>query len=360
MKFFLFTLLLLVGCSSKYQDLHQSLDETLAIVDELYPEEPNIQKMRISMLHGLIHVVDQCASYLNDSQIKFLIESADGSKPRLGINVAKHKDGFEIKKVFEKSAANVAGLKVGDVICEFDGQPLKELTLERFPLLIKERKPYKLLIIRGSHKLIKEIIPDNYPSIEFKWLNNVAYLKLDFISNDCVNHVKNYLIKINDNPKSAALILDLRDSPGGSFNAAIDISAQFLDGHSIVEMQKKYSFSKFAASGKDVLNKLPIFVLQNSNTFSAAEIISAALKGNKRAKIIGQNSGGSATAKHVVNYPNRTDGLIIPIALLNDPNGKRIGKNGVEPDILIEEIKVQKSKQRDLYIFEALRFVPNE
>ncbi len=360
MNFFLFTLLLLVGCSSKYQDLHQSLDETLAIVDELYPEEPNIQKMRIAMLQGLIHGVDQCASYLNDSQIKFLLESADGSKPKLGINVAKHKDGFEIKKVFEKSAADVAGLKVGDVICEFDGQPLKELALERFPLLIKEKKIYKLLVLRSSNKLIKEIIPDNSPSIEFKWFDNVAYLKLDFISNDCVNQVKNYLIKINSNPKSAALILDLRDSPGGSFNAAMEIAEQFLDGHPIVEMQKKYSFSKYAASGKDVLNKLPIFVLQNSNTFSAAEIISAALKGNKRAKIIGQNSGGSATAKHVVNYPNRTDGLIIPIALLNDPNGKRIGKNGVEPDILIEETKVQKSKQRDPYIFEALRFVPNE
>lgn len=360
MKFFCFVLLLLVACSSKYQDLHQSLDETLEIIDNLYPEETNIQKMRIAMLQGIIQSVDQCATYLNDSQIKFLLESVDGSKPKFGINVAKHKDGFEVKKVFEKSAADLADLKVGDVICEFEGQSLKELMLEKFPLLIREKKPYKLLVLRGSDKLVKEIIPDNFPSIEFKWFNNAAYLKLDFISNDCVKHVKNYLIKINDNPKSVALILDLRDSPGGSFDAAMAIAEQFLDGHPIVEVQKKDSFYKFVASGKDVLNKLPIFVLQNSNTFSAAEIISAALKANNRAKIIGQNSGGAATAKHVVNYPNRSDGLIIPAALLNDPNGKRIGKNGVAPDILIEEAKVQKSKHRDLYILEALRFVPNK
>ena len=98
-------------------------------------------------------------------------------------------------------------------------------------------------------------------------------------------------------------------------------------------------------------------MLQNRNTFSAAEIISAALKGNKRAKIIGENSGGAATAKNIAYYPNRTDGLIIPIAFLNDPNGKRIGKDGVEPDILMEETKIQKNKTLDAYILKALSFV---
>ena len=357
MKIFLPLLLLLVSCSSKYQDLHQSLDETLAIVDDLYPEEPNIQKMRVGMLQGLIQGVNSFGSYLNESQIKILIESADGSKPKLGINVAVHKEGFEIKKIFEKSAADLAGLKIGDVICEFDGQPLKELSLEKFPLLIKEKRPYKLLIKRGSNEFYKEMIPDNSLTTEFKWFNNVAYLKLDFISNDSVHQVKDYLIRIKTNPQLAALILDLRDSPGGGFDAAMEIAEQFLDGHPIVEVQKKSGLSKFAASGKDVLSALPIYVLQNRNTFSAAEIISAALKGNKRAKIIGENSGGAATAKNIAYYPNRTDGVIIPIAFLNDPNGKRIGKDGVEPDILMEETKIQKNKTLDAYILKALSFV---
>ena len=356
----LILLLLLVGCSSKYQDLHKSLDETLAIIDELYPEQPDMQKLRIGMLHGLIQGVDPHGAYLDDVQIKNLVEAVDGSELKFGIEAAKHADGIEVKKVFAKSASEVAGLKAGDVIITFDDIPLKEFSLEKFPYLIKEKKPYKLVINRGHHKLTKELIPGHFthPSIEFKWLKNVAYLKFGCISKDSADQVRDHLLIIKQNPKLSALILDLRDSPGGSFEAGIGITSQFLDGSVIVEMQKKEGLSKFASAGIDTLNKLPIFVLQNQHTSSAAEIISAALKAHKRAKVIGKNSAGVATAKLVSRYPNRNDGLIISIAFLNDPNGKRIGKDGVEPDILIKEIKVQKNKACDLYIAESLRFVP--
>lgn len=357
-KILILPLFLLVSCTNKYQDLYQSLDETLAIVEEHYPEAPDIQAMRVAMLQGLIKSINPCSFYLNEGQIKFLLESADGTKPRFGMNIAKHNEGIEIKKIFEKSPAELAGLKIGDVICEFEGQSVKGMPIENFPSLIKEIKSYKITVLRGTNKLNVEITPSDCSTIEFKWFSNVAYLKLDFISNDYVRQIKDYLNKIKTNPKATALILDLRDSPGGSFEAAMEISELFLDGHPIIEVQKKDNFYKIVSAGKDQLNKLPMFVLQNRNTYSAAEIISAALKCNKRAKVIGQNSGGSATAKFVLYFPNRKDGLIIPSALLNDPNGKRIGKNGVEPDILIEETKIQESKSKDLYILEALRFVP--
>ena len=98
-------------------------------------------------------------------------------------------------------------------------------------------------------------------------------------------------------------------------------------------------------------------MLQNKNTCSAAEIIAAALKAHKRATLIGENTAGSATAKRVVPFINRKDGLILTIAFLNDPFGKRIGKNGVEPDIVKKEIKIPKSQKSDLYIAEALKLL---
>ncbi len=355
-------LLLLMGCVSKYQNLHESIDQTLAIIDELYPEQLDMQKLQTAMLQGLIQGADSHGSYLDEAQIKQLIEAVGGGEFKFGIQVAKHVDGIEIKKVFEKSAGQAAGLQAGDVIITFDDLPLKELSPEKFPCLIKEKKPYKLVINRGHRKLIKEIIPGYFahPTLEFKWLKNVAYLKFGCITEDSANQVGGYLWTIKQNPKLAALILDLRDSPGGSFEAGIGIASQFLDGSVIVEMQKKDGLSKFASAGVDVLNKLPIFVLQNQSTSSAAEIISAALKAHHRAKIIGKKSAGAATAKQIARYPNRKDGLIISIAFLNDPNGKRIGKDGVEPDILIQETKVRKNKVHDLYIAEALRFVPTK
>ena len=177
-------------------------------------------------------------------------------------------------------------------------------------------------------------------------------MKFGCVSKEAADEICNHIQKIKTNKKLSGLILDLRDCPGGSFEAGIGIASQFLDGNVVVEMQKKESFSKFCSSGPDALNKLPLVVLQNKNSVSAAEIIAAALKANKRAILIGQNTAGGATAKEMISFPNRKDGIIISIAFLNDPLGKRIGHEGVEPDIRIEKIVAAKNK--DLYIEKAL------
>ena len=122
-------------------------------------------------------------------------------------------------------------------------------------------------------------------------------------------------------------------------------------------MHKKEDNSKFSSAGFDTINKLSVIILQNKNTCSAGEIISAALKAHKRATLMGENTAGSATAKSVIHYPNRKDGLILTIAFLNDPNGKRIGKEGVEPDITLKDKEVSKIKKMDFYISEALKFL---
>lgn len=177
-------------------------------------------------------------------------------------------------------------------------------------------------------------------------------MKFGCVSKEAADEIRNYIQKIKTNKKLSGLILDLRDCPGGSFEAGIGIASQFLDGHLVVEMQKKDVFSKFCSSGPDSLNKLSMIILQNKNTCSAAEIIAAALKANKRATLIGQNTAGGATAKEMISFPNRKDGVIISIAFLNDPLGKRIGHEGVEPDMRIKEIVA--SKNKDLYIEKAL------
>ncbi len=359
MKLCVLFLLALASCSNPYQNLHDSLDETLEFIDELYPEKPNQEKLRQGMLHGLTQGADVHGSYLNETQIKTLIESIEGGELKLGMFLTKHKDGLEVKKVFEKSAAHTTDIKAGDILVEFDGSPLKDIQLQDFLNLIKDKKPYAVSLFRNKKKLKKEITPGHSipPTAELEWFENVAFLKFGCIGKNAANEISVLIQTIKTNKKLVGLILDLRDCPGGSFEAGIGIASQFLDGHVVVEMQKREAVLKFSSAGPDILNKIPLVVLQNKNTCSAAEIIAAALKAHKRAILIGQNTAGSATAKEVVQYPNRKDGLIITIALLNDPFGKRIGKDGVEPDILTKEIKIPKTRKSDLYIAEALKFL---
>ena len=359
MKKELLLLFCLVGCVDPYQDLHKSLDETLEIIDKLYPEKPNIEKMRQGMLNGLIQGTDTHGSYLDEMSLKNLVESVDGGDLKLGMVISKHKNGLFVKKVYENSPAYIAGLVDGDILTNFDGYPLKDITLDSFLKLIKEKKSYLITLIRDKTTLEKKVTPGTFiaPSTELKWLDSIAYLKFGCINKNAADEVAKHLQTIKKNKKSKGLILDLRDCPGGSFEAGVGIASQFLDGHVVVEMHKKEDNSKFSSAGFDTINKLSVIILQNKNTCSAGEIISAALKAHKRATLMGENTAGSATAKSVIHYPNRKDGLILTIAFLNDPNGKRIGKEGLEPDITLKDNEVSKIKKMDFYISEALKFL---
>lgn len=352
-------LFFLAGCSNPYQKLHDSLDETICIIEKFYPEQIDIDKLRQGMLQGLIQGVDAHGSYLTKEQLRSLTERVDGGKLKLGIVLAKHHDGLIVRKVYESSAGYAAGIKQDDIFVKFDETPLKNIGLNDFLDLINEEKSYQIIFLREKKYLTKSITPSSFVALstELKWFKKVAYLKFGCISKDGAKEIDIQLHKIKSMPKLQGLILDLRDCPGGSFEAAIGIASQFLDGHVIVEMQKKQDFSKFSSAFSDTLNKLPIVILQNKNTCSAGEIIAAALKTHKRATLIGTNTGGSATAKEIFHYPNRDDGLILTIAFLNDPSGKKINNEGIEPHIKIEESLLEHSKKEDIYIRKALEII---
>lgn len=352
-------LFLLTSCTNPYQKLHHSLDETLSIIEEFYPEQPPIEKLRQGMLQGLIQGVDGHGSYLSEEQLRSLVEKVEGGKLKLGIVLAKHKDGLIVRKVYENSAGYLADIKESDIFTRLDEISLNSINLNDFPRLIKEERPYSITLLRKNKCLTKSITPGFFvpPSTELKWLKKIAHLKFDCISKEGAKEVENQLHKIKSAPGLKGLILDLRDCPGGSFEAAVGIASQFLDGHVVIEMQKKKELSKFSSASSDTLNKLPIVILQNKNTCSAGEIIAAALKAHKRAILIGTTTGGNATAKEIFYYPNRSDGLILTIAFLNDPLGKRINNEGIEPHMKIEESPLGHQKSKDIYINKALEIL---
>ena len=203
MKKELLLLFCLVGCVDPYQDLHKSLDETLEIIDKLYPEKPNIEKMRQGMLNGLIQGTDTHGSYLDEMSLKNLVESVDGGDLKLGMVISKHKNGLFVKKVYENSPAYIAGLVDGDILTNFDGYPLKDITLDSFLKLIKEKKSYLITLIRDKTTLEKKVTPGTFiaPSTELKWLDSIAYLKFGCINKNAADEVAKHLQTIKKNKK---------------------------------------------------------------------------------------------------------------------------------------------------------------
>lgn len=116
MSWYFLSLLLLIGCSNPYQELHDSLDETLEIIKEFYPEKPSLEKLRQEMLQGLIQGADIHGNYLSKDDTKSLKENVDGGELKLGMILAKHQDGLFVKKVYKESAAYIANFKENDIL----------------------------------------------------------------------------------------------------------------------------------------------------------------------------------------------------------------------------------------------------
>lgn len=145
------------------------------------------------------------------------------------------------------------------------------------------------------------------------------------------------------------LILDLRNNPGGLLDSAIQVSDAFLGKdksgkpETIVSTKGRLPGSDFTAlsKGLDVLHNAPMVVLINNGSASAAEIVAGALKDNKRAVILGTTSFGKGSVQTVLPLDNKT-GIKLTTALYYTPSGTSIQATGIIPDIVVNEVEIQK------------------
>jgi carboxyl-terminal processing protease len=140
------------------------------------------------------------------------------------------------------------------------------------------------------------------------------------------------------------MILDLRDNPGGLLPEAVKIADIFLSDDVIVSTRGRNKILDTFHAHKTAEDKtFPVVVLINGGSASAAEILAAALKDNKRAKLLGMNSFGKASVQTVVNLENG-DAVKITIAYYYTPHNKLINGIGIKPDVVLDEKAYRKMK----------------
>jgi len=141
----------------------------------------------------------------------------------------------------------------------------------------------------------------------------------------------------------SALILDLRNNPGGVLGAAVGISDLFLKSGKIVYTKGRTNNSdlEYNANSEDILEGLPLYVLINEGSASASEIVAGALQDNKRAKVFGEKSFGKASVQSIQEMFDGS-ALKLTTARYYTPNDKNIHGNGIEPDVIIEYKELEK------------------
>lgn len=243
----------------------------------------------------------------------------------------------------EGTPASRAGVLAGDEIAEVDGKSTKGLSVEDAAKAIKGeiRTPVTLTLVRKGEKLppfklvrdeihISSIPPGNAKMLD----SDIGYIRLtSFISRQADDEMKHAL---KDLSGAKAIILDLRDNPGGLLANAIEISNMFLDGRSnIVSTVDADGYKTPAVSDGNPVTRQPLAVLINRGSASASEIASGALKDNGRAILVGQRTFGKGLVQGIQRLDDGS-GVNYTIARYLTPNDTDINNKGISPDVAVE------------------------
>lgn len=299
---------------------------------------------------------DPYTKFLDPKEFAEETSSIKGSLKGIGVQIATKDGKLMVIAPIEDSPAEQAGLLADDEILEINGESTKGVTIDKaadkirgeegttVTLTVKRKgeiKKYAIVRKEIELKSVSTKVPN-----EVKLNDNIGYIRLSsFISKNAANEFKNILIQSRD---KKGFIVDLRSNPGGLLTNAIYISSMFLPRGIIVSTVDRDGYKETQkASGIPITNK-PLVILINKGSASASEIMSGALKDNKRAVIVGEKSFGKGLVQEINRLPNNS-GINITIQKYLTPNGTDINKKGIEPDIVVElsedDVKNKDDKQ---------------
>ena len=306
-------------------------------------------------ISGMLSSLDPHSAYLPAEGFKEMQEHTKGEFGGLGMEVGME-DGFvKVISPIDDTPAQKAGIEAGDLIIKLGDEPVKGKTLGE-AVDIMRGKPgtvLSLTIVRkGEDAPIKIDITRaviKVKSVKQKMLKeNIGYLRVSQFQvrsgKDLVAGVK----KLEDENEGelSGLVLDLRNNPGGVLTAAVQISDAFLDEGLIVytEGRIKNSQMRFEAESGDVMHGKPIVVLINEGSASASEIVAGALQDQSRAIIVGRTSFGKGSVQTLLPLNNGA-AIKVTTARYFTPSGRSIQAEGIEPDITVERVKLEKVEE---------------
>ncbi len=310
-------------------------------------------------------------SNLDDSYTRFLEPrefnqmriDTSGELTGVGIQIVKDKesDDLIIISPIEGTPAFDAGIKARDKILSIDDISTEGMNIEDAVKLIRGQRgtKVKLEILRGSQSFFKTLSREK---IEIKSVSSkvnqtknglsIGYVRIKQFNANASKETRD-AIEYLETKKVAGYVLDLRSNPGGLLESSIDISRHFINKGVIVSTVSKDGLKETKKGNGQALTKKPLVVLVNEGSASASEIVSGAIKDNKRGKLVGKKTFGKGLVQSMRTLVDGS-GLTVTVAKYLTPNGTDINKSGIIPDIevrmninpiLQREIGTRKDKQ---------------
>jgi carboxyl-terminal processing protease len=348
-------------------ELYQQLNlfgDVLERVRRDYVEPADEKTLIENAINGMLSSLDPHSSYMNPKVYKDMQVQTKGEFGGLGIEVTMENGVIKVVSPIDDTPAAKAGIQAGDLIFALDGQPVQGLTLQEAVEKMRGKvgTSIKISVRRGSVKdpfdvtLTRDTI--KVRSVRFRLEGDVGYIRVTSFTEQSTSGVLDAVEKIKKEAgnKLKGYVLDLRNNPGGLLDQSIAMSDAFLDKGEIVSVKARKSedVQRWNAKPGDVTNGLPIVVLINGGSASASEIVAGALQDHRRAIVLGTRSFGKGSVQTIMQVTGG-GAIRLTTALYFTPSGRSIQKEGIKPDIEVEQAKLETIQQRMSFREENLR-----
>ena len=338
--------------SAKKAEVFQQLDlfaDILAKAQANYVTEFESTEAIEAAINGMLASLDPHSSYLDPDDFKDMQTQTSGEYGGLGIEVTAQ-DGFvKVVSPMDGTPASRAGIKSGDFLTAIDGKSIVGLPLND---AVKQMRgaigsAINVTVVRENVEpfdvsLTREVIRPEV--IKTKAIGDVGYLRITTFNEQTVKALDRGLEQVRKDVRGGlkGLVLDLRDNPGGLLEASIEVTSRFVNGGEVVSTrgrresdQRRYNAVR-AARFPDV----PIVVLVNGGSASAAEIVAGALQDRKRAVIMGTTSFGKGSVQTVLPLGPGKGAMRLTTSRYYTPAGRSIQGAGIEPDIEVAAVRL--------------------
>jgi len=343
------------------------LGDTFRFVMQNYVDRPDARKLYEGAMKGLFEALgDPYSVFLDENMLSDMTDITSGKFGGVGLYIDKQaKDPkmpddapryIEIVSPIEDTPGALYGLKSGDIITGIDGETTAPLSSFEAQQKIRGEPGSKvtLSIRRGEAEFdaarVRAIV--EIPTVKSALIptpsGNVAYLRIIEFTAQTKSAFED-AIRTFDKAGYRALILDVRNDGGGLLQAVIGISNDLLDSGIIVSTKGRNPFENSvskAGSGLIVPKDKPMILMINKGSASASEILAGALKDNKRAYLVGENTYGKGSVQQI--YPIDTTGYKMTTARYYTPSDENIDKTGIPPDLEVKEPDLTDAQAADL------------
>jgi carboxyl-terminal processing protease len=318
-----------------------------------YVETPTDEELIEAAIGGMLQSLDPHSSYMNNKRFQDMQVNTRGEFGGLGIQVTMEAGFVKVISPIDDTPAYRAGIEAGDFVTHLDGEPVQGLTLqeavdkmrgkvgEDIKLTVQRKgvaKPFDVTITRAVIQIT---------SVRSRLEGKIGYVRITSFNEQSDKGLKKAIEKFDDElgDELQGIVLDLRNNPGGLLDQAVAISDAFLDKGEIVSTRSRdlEDTSRYNARQGDLAQGKPVVVLVNGGSASASEIVAGALQDHHRGIILGTRSFGKGSVQTIMPLPGH-GAMRLTTARYFTPSGRSIQGEGIDPDIVVEQARIETIK----------------